>query len=162
MVEADDSVESLYVANRADGVRLHALRWGRGPRLVVGVHGLNATGYHWRRTAERLSAAYTFVAFDLRGHGDSDKPPTGYTHDDCAGDLDAVVRRFAADAEGVVVMGHSLGARVSFPYVIAQPPAGFVIVDPGIVAHTTEGPPPPRNPRRRPLVMEYEIGRSHI
>lgn len=162
MVEAAGSQEtSFYVANREDGVRLHCLRWGQGPRVIIGVHGLNAHGYHWRRTAERLGPEYSLVAFDLRGHGDSDKPPTGYTYDDSSRDIDAIVRCVAERAEDVVIIGHSLGARVAMPWVIEHRPRGFVAVDPGIVAHH-EGPPPPRNPRRRPLVMEYDSSEAFM
>lgn len=161
MPETGDSVESFYVTNPRDGVRLHCLRWGRGPRLIVAIHGLTGHAWHWRRTAERLGPEYSLVAVDLRGHGDSDKPQSGYTYADQLGDVEAVVAHFAGDldAEGTrpVMMGHSLGARVAMPYVTAHPTRGFVIVDPGIVAHV-DGAPPRREGtgRRRALQMENE------
>ena len=161
MASEDASVESYYVTNPLDGVRLHCLRWGTGPRLIVAIHGLTGHAWHWRRTAERLGSEYTLVSYDLRGHGDSEKPQSGYTYGHQRQDLEAVVAHFAggldAEAERPVIIGHSLGARVAMPYVTARHPRGFVIVDPGITPHVAGGPPRREGaPRRRPLQMGNE------
>jgi pimeloyl-ACP methyl ester carboxylesterase len=149
------ALESFCVTNERDGVRLRCLRWGRGSRVVVAAHGLNAHAWHWRRTAEQLGAEYTFVAFDLRGHGDSDKPSEGYTFEDQGFDIDAVIREVTPAGERPVLIGHSLGSRIVMPYAAEHPPRGLVIVDPGIVAHVN-GAPPVRPARRRPLTLEYD------
>jgi len=148
------SFESFHVTNPRDGVRLHTLRWGHGPRIIVALHGLNAHGWHWRRTAERLGPEYSLVSYDLRGHGESDKPETGYSYADQGGDLDCVVRSVAGDRGRPLIVGHSLGARIAMPWVTEHDPAGFAIVDPGIVPHVN-GTPPPRTRTRQPLVHEY-------
>lgn len=150
-------VESADVTNPRDGVRVHTLRWGHGPRLVLAVHGLNAHAWHWRRTAERLGPEYSLIAYDLRGHGESDKPATGYSYEEQGSDIEAILADAGVMPQDTVVMGHSLGSRVAMPYVADHPFRGFVIVDPGIVAHVGGAQPPrPEGTRRRaPLQMEY-------
>lgn len=57
-----------------DGLQLAGDSWGdpRGP-LVLLLHGVGQTRHAWRATGQRLGAAgYHAVAFDARGHGDSD------------------------------------------------------------------------------------------
>lgn len=161
MANEGTPMESFTVTNPRDGVRLHALRWGHGPRVILAVHGLNAHGWHWRRNAERLGPEYTLVSYDLRGHGESDKPDDGYTFDDQGGDIDTILAHVGADPGEIAVMGHSLGARIAMPYVVRHPGRGFVIVDPGIVTHAERAErsaaPPVEGARRRPaLQMEYD------
>ncbi len=133
MTEAtqDRTARSFTVTTRA-GVRLHCIRWGESPRVIVAVHGMNAHALHWRRLAERLLPDYSLVGYDLRGHGDSDKPATGYTHTDHGDDLAAVIARVASTPP--VLLGHSLGGRIAIPYAARHPLRGFVIIDPGIVS----------------------------
>ncbi len=138
------------------GVRIHAWRWGASPRVAVAVHGINAHGLHWRRLAEQLVPRYSLVSCDLRGHGESDKPPTGYTHDDYGEDLHAVITH--ATTSPPVLIGHSFGGRVSIPYAAHHPLRGLIIVDPGIMPIETMraavANPQPR--RRSPLRHEFE------
>ncbi len=113
------------------GVSLQCWRWGDSPRVIVAVHGVNAHGLHWRRLAERLASRYSLVSYDLRGHGDSDKPATGYSYADHGADLAAVIR--CASNQPPVLIGHSFGARVAIPYAARHYLRGLVIVDPGIL-----------------------------
>lgn len=145
------------------GIRLRCRRWGESPRVVVAVHGMNAHGLHWRRPAERLAPRYSLVGYDLRGHGDSDKPPTGYSFDDHADDLGAVIERVATAPP--VVIGHSLGARIALVYAARHPLRGLVVVDPGIVlldrhrqAQTHRAPAG----RRPGLTFEYESEAAYM
>ncbi|NIQ98004.1 MAG: alpha/beta fold hydrolase, partial [Desulfuromonadales bacterium] len=49
---------------------------GDGPPLLL-VHGYPQTHVMWHLIAPRLAETYTVVAPDLRGYGDSSKPPSG-------------------------------------------------------------------------------------
>lgn len=98
--------ESAFL--RANGLNLHYLDWGgdRPPALL-----LHATGFLaavWGPIAEALSQRYRVLAPDQRGHGDSDKPPTGYHRLDFVADLRAFLE--ALGLEGIVGVGHSAGA----------------------------------------------------
>jgi pimeloyl-ACP methyl ester carboxylesterase len=77
------------------------------PALLL--HGLGVGGSIWQAFARRLLPHLAAIAPDLRGHGQSDAPPVGYTPTDYANDLLEVLR-----VEGrMPVVGHSLGALVA-------------------------------------------------
>ncbi len=115
----------------AGGVRLHYLDWGsldRPPLLLL--HGGSAHARWWDFVIPHLVDAYRCVAFDLRGHGDSDWPATGdYSLGAHAGDVGALVA--ALDLRDAAIVGHSFGGFVSLVYAgaAAAPPAALVIVD---------------------------------
>src|SRR5262249_10866677 len=52
---------------------------GQGPPLLL-LHGAPQSHISWRIVAPKLAAQYTVVASDLRGYGDSSKPPDGENH----------------------------------------------------------------------------------
>ena len=61
------------------GIKLHYLEWGEAgkPDLLL-VHGWTSFAASWTAVAEYFRDRYHIVAPDLRGHGESDKPQTGY------------------------------------------------------------------------------------
>lgn len=95
---------------------------GRGARLCVRrvdepaaapillLHGLGVGGIVWQAFARRLLPDFAAIAPDMRGHGQSDAPPSGYTPADYAADL---VGLLDAEKQPVPVVGHSLGALVA-------------------------------------------------
>jgi pimeloyl-ACP methyl ester carboxylesterase len=94
------------------GVKLHYLDWGGdGSPLVL----LHATGFHswlWDPIATQLTDRYRVVAYDQRGHGDSDGPDDaangGYSFEQFADDLHAVITQLGL--ERPLAAGHSSGA----------------------------------------------------
>jgi pimeloyl-ACP methyl ester carboxylesterase len=92
----------------ADGVhiRIHHLG-GDGPPLLC----VHATGFHgriWEPFVPRLRSHFSVIALDQRGHGDSDKPPTGYKWQRFGDDVLAVVDHLGL--QGARALGHSAGA----------------------------------------------------
>lgn len=96
------------------GVRIAGDAWGPvdGP-LVLLQHGGGQTRHAWKRTGELLGAAgYHAVAFDARGHGDSDWAPDGsYGQDAMVRDLQCVVA--ALGQRRPVLVGASMGGGTS-------------------------------------------------
>ena len=98
------------------GVKLHYLDWGgTGPPLIL----LHATGFLaklWQPIAEQLTDRYRVVAYDQRGHGDSDDVPDGYSFEQFAVDLQAVIEGLGLDqppgspGASISAAGHSGGA----------------------------------------------------
>jgi len=101
------------------GVRLHYQRVGQGPDLVM-LHGLTGNLAVWHlQIVSDLSDHFRILTYDLRGHGLSDAPPTGYTPDDMAEDLLQLMD--ALEIEQPVIAGHSYGADVAM-YLAARAP----------------------------------------
>ncbi|CAM5713715.1 Alpha/beta hydrolase OS=Streptomyces alboniger OX=132473 GN=CP975_19270 PE=3 SV=1 [Streptomyces alboniger] len=101
-----------------DGVRLHCVRAGSGPLLVL-LHGWPQTSDCWRPVLADLAADYTVVAPGLRGYGLSDKPTTGYDRRRMAADMAGLVE--ALGFERVKVVGHDRGARVGHRWALDRP-----------------------------------------
>ena len=96
------------------GLTIAGDSWGQpdGP-LVVLLHGGGQTRHAWKGTGQRLAAAgYHAIAFDARGHGDSDWAPDSlYTQDAMVADLEAVL--VALDQPRPVLVGASMGGGTS-------------------------------------------------
>ncbi len=60
------------------GVSVRYDRVGTGP-LVLLVHGWTCNRTFWDRQVQALRDRFTLVTVDLRGHGESSHPRTGYT-----------------------------------------------------------------------------------
>jgi haloacetate dehalogenase len=88
---------------------------GSGPPLLL-LHGYPQTHLMWRKLAPRLAAEFTVVAPDLRGYGDSSKPPAGPDHINYSKRAlaqDQVEVMVALGFERFMVAGHDRGARVA-------------------------------------------------
>jgi non-heme chloroperoxidase len=96
------------------GVHIAGDAWGPvdGP-LVLLQHGGGQTRHAWKGTGEALGAAgYRAVAFDARGHGDSDWAPDGlYGQDAMVRDLQCVLG--ALGQRRPVLVGASMGGGTS-------------------------------------------------
>ncbi len=118
-----------------DAIRLHYLEWdlvgswngqqqagvpGNDEIPIVLLHGLGATADTWRLVAQDLCHNHLVVAFDQRGHGESEKPSTGYDLPTIA--EDAIQGMAALGLGQVALVGHGWGARVAL-VMAAQHPA---------------------------------------
>lgn len=100
-------------------VALHTTDLGTGPALVM-VHGLlvGSLASWYLTAAPALARTHAVRLYDLRGHGKSARPPTGYDTRTMADDLAAL----AADLPGPIdVVGHSYGALVALRFAQAHP-----------------------------------------
>ncbi len=109
----------------ADGIRIRAAIGGSGPPLLL-LHGHPQTHATWGRIAPDLARRFTVVAADLRGYGDSAKPPGGAGHRDyakraMAADLVAAMRRLGHPRFALV--GHDRGGRVAHRLALDHPDA---------------------------------------
>jgi haloacetate dehalogenase len=96
---------------------------GSGPPLLL-LHGIPETHLMWHKVAPRLAADFTVVAADLRGYGDSSKPPSApdhapYSKRAMARDMVVVMRQLGFD--GFFLAGHDRGARVAYRLALDHP-----------------------------------------
>jgi hypothetical protein len=73
-----------------NGIQMHYVIGDQGNPLVL-LHGFPQTWYEWRHVMPALAKNYTVIVPDLRGLGDSSKPPTGYDGKTTAEDLNQLI-----------------------------------------------------------------------
>jgi len=97
----------------ANGIRLHVAETGdAGAPLVVLLHGFPEFWWTWRRQLPALAeAGFRAVAVDLRGYGDSDKPPRGYDLWTLAGDVAGLIRALGEPTARIVGHGSEVSGR---------------------------------------------------
>jgi len=117
-----------------NGINIHYWRVGQGPDVVL-IHGLVGNLAVWHlRIVPMLQREVRLTTYDLRGHGRSDMPPTGYTTLDMAADLEGLLDTL--DMQQVHLVGHSFGADVALHFALLHPQrvAKLVLIDAGIAA----------------------------
>jgi haloacetate dehalogenase len=100
---------------RTSGAEINLVTGGSGPPLLL-LHGYPETHAMWRKVAPRLAQDFTLVIPDLRGYGDSSKPPSTPDHaaySKRALAQDQVETMAALGHERFRVAGHDRGARVT-------------------------------------------------
>ena len=83
---------------------------GSGPDLVL-IHGVSDRLESWDGIVERLEDRYRLIRYDLRGHGETDKPVGPYSLDDFADDLAELTTYLRL--ERFHLAGYSLGGLIA-------------------------------------------------
>jgi pimeloyl-ACP methyl ester carboxylesterase len=105
---------------KVNGINIHYLQLGQGSEDIVMVHGLAANLAFWyMKIAPLLAKDYKITVFDLRGHGLSEMPDSGYTTRDMAEDLSCLIDEIGIKKAHLV--GHSLGGAICLHHVILHP-----------------------------------------
>lgn len=99
---------------KTSGADIVTVTGGKGPPLLL-MHGNPFNHLSWHKIAPRLAEEFTVVCTDLRGYGDSSKPPGGGDHSDysfraMAQDQVEVMQSLGFDQ--FYAAGHDRGARV--------------------------------------------------
>ncbi len=103
------------VRAQTTGAVINGVIGGSGPPVLL-LHGWPQTHIEWHRLAPMLAKRFTIVAADLRGYGDSSKPPDGVNHEGyskraMAHDQVELMQHLGFNSFAVV--GHDRGGRVA-------------------------------------------------
>lgn len=106
-----------------DELKINYVIGGSGPALLL-LHGYPQTHVMWHKIADQLAEHYTVVASDLRGYGDSGKPPTNDTHTPyskrASGNDQVQLMQFLGFNKFQLV-GHDRGGRVGHRMALDHP-----------------------------------------
>lgn len=108
---------------QTSGATINVVKSGDGPPVLL-LHGAPQTHVSWRLVAPELAKTHTVVVADLRGYGDSSKPPDGENHSGyskraMALDQVEVMKQFGFDR--FAVAGHDRGGRVAHRMALDHP-----------------------------------------
>jgi pimeloyl-ACP methyl ester carboxylesterase len=113
----------------AGAVSLHYAEVDSPHPPMVLLHGIGMDWRVWQALSRRLESQFHLFMVDLRGHGTSDKPESGYGLSDYAGDIENLMERL--DLRDVTLVGSSLGALVAVAVeASAETVSRRVLVDP--------------------------------
>jgi pimeloyl-ACP methyl ester carboxylesterase len=110
-------------------ISMHILEWpGREPPLIA-IHGSAGHAYGLTALGEQLAPDVRFLAIDLRGHGFSDKPPTGYGLDDHVEDVLQLIATLRLRRP--VLLGHSIGGAIAtfIAAALGEACGGLILLD---------------------------------
>ena len=107
---ADRDWVSRYV--QANGINHHYLEWGEpeNPPLMM-FHATGLCAWPWKPIARCLAERFRVLAFDQRGHGDTDASDKGYRFEYAGEDVAAVITELQLERPRII--GHSSGGLAS-------------------------------------------------
>ena len=96
---------------------------------VIFLHGLSDSWHSFESVLAALPHDIHAFALSMRGHGDSERPASGYTIKDFAADVAEFVK--VQNLKSVYVVGHSMGGMVAQQFALDQPQLtkGMVLID---------------------------------
>lgn len=114
-----DLPRTMVVVGRSTLVRLSVVDTGPPPNFqrgtIVCIHGAGGDAEQWHRQIVFLRPNYRVVAPDLRGHGQSDAPPGGYSLDSFLRDFQQVLQALDV-SRPFVLMAHSFGGPIAMTF----------------------------------------------
>jgi len=100
-------------------IRMNYYVNGKGPDVIL-IHGLAASLAFWHfRIFPVLARHYRVMAYDLRGHGRTEIPASGYTTMHLAEDLRKLMNHL--EIEKAQLVGHSFGGAVALELTLNHP-----------------------------------------
>ncbi|WP_067700780.1 alpha/beta fold hydrolase [Nocardia jejuensis] len=129
-------------------LRVHAYGPADGDVIVL-VHGWTCCLEYWNPQINAFAGEYRVIAYDVRGHGESEVGTDPLTTDQLADDLSVVLAAVLKPAQRAVLVGHSLGGMTiqgwagRHPDEVSRRAAAVVLSNTSsceLIAHTTVVP----------------------
>jgi pimeloyl-ACP methyl ester carboxylesterase len=96
---------------KVNGITLNYQEAGTAETTLVCLHGISSNSRSWQGQLSGLSDYYRLIAWDMRGYGHSDDPPTEYGFETVAADLNALLD--SLELKQAIITGLSLGGVVA-------------------------------------------------
>jgi non-heme chloroperoxidase len=138
--EVEPSEHQVKRIKLSTGVELEYVEQGQAAGIpVILLHGITDSWHSFEPVLPYLPINLHVFAISQRGHGDSEKPMTGYEMKDFSNDLAAFLEQFKLGPAFIV--GHSMSGLVVQQFVLDHPSLvrGIVIVDSKAAFHDDEG-----------------------
>jgi pimeloyl-ACP methyl ester carboxylesterase len=100
-----------------DRIKLSYIKKGQGKKIII-LHGNRDSKTNFDRLIDDLAEYYMVFAIDLRGHGKSDKPKSGYQFEEFVEDIKEFIEVLKIDECSII--GHSLGASIAIQLALAD------------------------------------------
>ena len=145
---------------KTSGASIVTVHGGKGPPLLL-MHGNPFTHLSWHKFAPRLAQEFTVVATDLRGYGDSSKPPGGDDHENYSFRnmaLDSVEVMAALGFKTFMAAGHDRGGARAASHVPRPSRQGRARGDPR--HHPAAPSAQPRHAGLGPVLLALVLQRS--
>ena len=142
-----------------NGVNLHVRDEGdsQSPTIIF-LHGHTEDLHTWNNMAKKLVEKFRVIRFDLRRHGlTGPAPDNEYKLESYVSDLSMLIQHLGVD--NFVLVGHSMGGRISLKYAIENPESVN-----GLVLISASGAPP-KEKTAKPMalrLMKNSLGRALI
>jgi pimeloyl-ACP methyl ester carboxylesterase len=122
--ESAAAEQEIHFCQSKDGVQLAYARTGQGPPIVKTGNWMTHLEFDlespiWRHLYRELSNGHTFIRYDARGNGLSDREVPDVSFERFVDDLETVVD--AAGIDRFALLGVSQGCAVSVGYAVRHP-----------------------------------------
>lgn len=104
---------------KANQIELQLREYEHAGETIIFLHFSGANLMMWQRVIPYFQGSFHLILMDLRGHGKSDKPITGYHMDEMANDVMEVMQQLKLERAHIV--GSSLGAEVGLSLAANHP-----------------------------------------
>jgi pimeloyl-ACP methyl ester carboxylesterase len=101
------------------GIELQVREYYRDGEAIIFLHFGDGNLMMWQGVIPNFQNDYRLILVDLRGHGKSDKPKTGYQNDIMAEDVVKIMEHLSLDRAHVI--GSSMGAEVGLSMAADHP-----------------------------------------
>lgn len=133
-----------------NGIGLNVLEKGQGTTSLIFLHYFGGSALEWQSVMTSLAGQYRCIAVDLRGHGDSEAPETGYAVDTMADDVAELIRQFGV--QDFTLVGHSMSGKVALALAARQPKGLQSLI---LVSPSPPVPEPIPNDERQKLLTGH-------
>tara|TARA_B100001750_G_scaffold152069_1_gene121862 strand:+ start:2676 stop:3554 length:879 start_codon:yes stop_codon:yes gene_type:complete len=112
---------------------LFECRYWKGPKpAIVLLHGLSSTSMIWDLICPKLIDSFSCYAIDLRGHGNTSKPNTGYDFHTMIKDINHCIQMLGLN--NFILIGHSWGGNLALNYAsIFKNVDQLILIDGGFI-----------------------------